>query len=46
MSLKNTAFSVAWRALSERMKKTRWEGQISEQFEQQERANLWRRMLK
>jgi len=35
MSLKNTAFSVAWRALSERMKKSRWEGQISEGFEQQ-----------
>ena len=36
MSLKNTAFSVAWRVLSERVEKTHREGQISEQFEQQE----------
>ena len=40
MSLKNTAFSVAWRAVSERMKKTGLEGYISEEFEQQRRANL------
>jgi len=46
LSLKNTAFSGAWRALSERVEKTRWEGQISEQFEQQRRVNLWRMMYK
>jgi hypothetical protein len=46
MSLKNTAFSVAWRALSEKVKKTGLAGQISEQFEQQRRANFWRIMSK